>query len=113
MSLIIPEQMHKMEIANRIDSHGEFEAFVAGNLCFTGDLFARAKTRLNSRPESGDFMIIYDTGAYSDFFVSNTNSFPRPAKVLVGPGGRERLLVKREDPEEMFNRDLDWKKKTG
>ncbi len=110
MSLIIPEQMHETEIANRITSREGFEAFVAGNLCFTGDLFGRVKTRLNSKPKRGDFLILYDTGAYSDFFVSNTNSFPRPAKILVEAGGKERLLVKREEPDEMFQRDLDWGK---
>lgn len=113
MSLIIPEQMHEMEMANRIASLGEYEAFVAGNLCFTGDLFGRVKTRLNSKPTRGDFLILYDTGAYSDFFISNANSFPRPAKVLVGAGGKERLLVKREEPVEMFQRDLDWRKNPG
>jgi diaminopimelate decarboxylase len=109
LSLIVPEQMHEIEIANRISSREGFEAFVAGNLCFTGDLFCRAKTRLNSKPKMGDFLILYDTGAYSDFFVSNTNSFPRPAKVLVGTGGKERLIVKREEPDEMFQRDPDWR----
>ncbi len=113
MSLIIPEQMHETEIANRIGSRDGFEAFVAGNLCFTGDLFGRVKTRLNSKPKRGDFLILYDTGAYSDFFVSNTNSFPRPAKVFVETGGRQRLLVKREESDEMFQRDLDWKKNPG
>jgi diaminopimelate decarboxylase len=113
MSLIIPEQMHEIEIANRIASRERFEAFVAGNLCFTGDLFGRVKTKLNSKPKRGDFLILYDTGAYSDFFVSNTNSFPRPAKVLVGADGKERLLVKREEPDEMFQRDLDWRKNPG
>jgi diaminopimelate decarboxylase len=113
MSLIIPEQMHEIEIANRIASRGKFEAFVAGNLCFTGDLFGRVKTLLSSKPERGDYLIIYDTGAYSDFFISNTNSFPRPAKVLVCAGGSVRLLARREEPDEMFQRDLDWRRNAG
>ncbi len=112
MSMIIPEQIHRMEVANKIDSQDGFEAFVAGNLCFTGDLLCRVLGRLNTRPTRGDYLILYDTGAYSDFFASNTNSFPRPAKVLVDRAGRDRLLVDRERFEDIFKRDLNWRSKT-
>lgn len=96
-SLVVPEQLHKVEVAGRIDSSEGFETFLAGNLCFTGDLFSRAKSRLNVKPRRGDVLIIYDTGAYADLFISNTNSFPRPAKVLVRSGGSDLVLTERED----------------
>ena len=109
-NLFVPEQLHRMEIANNIDSAASFETFIAGNLCYTGDLLCRIKNRLNGKPKRGDYIIIYDTGAYSDFFASNTNSFPRPAKVMVTKAGKDRLLVKRETLFDVFHRDVDWKK---
>jgi diaminopimelate decarboxylase len=109
-TIVVPEQLHRMEIANDIDSEASFETFIAGNLCYTGDLLCRIKNRLNGKPERGDYIILYDTGAYSDFFASNTNSFPRPAKVMVTKTGKDRLLVKRESLFEVFHRDVDWRK---
>ncbi len=93
----VPEQLHRIEIANNIESEETFETFVAGNLCFTGDLFCKIKNTLTRKPKRGDYLLFYDTGAYSDFFASNANSFPRPAKVLVAKDGSHRLLVKREE----------------
>nr|QNO54511.1 diaminopimelate decarboxylase [Methanosarcinales archaeon ANME-1 ERB7] len=110
-NIFVPEQLHRMEIANDIDSDASFETFIAGNLCYTGDLLCRIKNRLNGKPERGDYIIIYDTGAYSDFFASNTNSFPRPAKVMVTKAGKDGLLVKRESLFDVFHRDVDWKKR--
>jgi diaminopimelate decarboxylase len=109
-NIIVPEQLHRMEIANNIDSDASFETFIAGNLCYTGDLLCRIKNRLNGKPERGDYIILYDTGAYSDFFASNTNSFPRPAKVMVSKAGKDRVLVKRESLFDVFHRDVDWRK---
>jgi diaminopimelate decarboxylase len=104
----VPEQLHRMEIANRLDAGERFETFVAGNLCYTGDLLCRIKTALNGKPARGDYLIIYDTGAYADFFIANTNSFPRPAKVLVTKTGDHRVVVARERFEEVFQRDVEW-----
>jgi diaminopimelate decarboxylase len=109
-NIVVPEQLHRMEIANRIDSEANFETFIAGNLCYTGDLLCRIKNTLNGKPKRGDYITIYDTGAYSDFFASNTNSFPRPAKVMVTKTGKDRQVVKRESPFDVFHRDVDWKK---
>lgn len=106
----VPEQLHRMEIANNVEAGEPFETFVAGNLCFTGDLFCRIKNKLNRKPQRGDYLLFYDTGAYSDFFASNANSFPRPAKVMVSKDGIHRLLVKREDAFEVFHREPGWMK---
>jgi diaminopimelate decarboxylase len=107
-NIVVPEQLHRMEIANRIEMGKRFETFVAGNLCYTGDLLCRIKTALNGKPARGDYLLIYDTGAYADFFIANTNSFPRPARVMVTRTGEVRVVVKRESMEEVFQRDLGW-----
>lgn len=104
----VPEQLHRIEIANNIKMQETFETFVAGNLCFTGDLFSKIKNSLNRKPERGDYILLYDTGAYSDFFSSNSNSFPRPAKVMVRGDGTHKILTRREDIFDVFDRELDW-----
>ena len=108
----VPEQLHRIEIANNIEIGEPFETFVAGNLCFTGDLFGKIKNRLNRRPKRGDYILFYDTGAYSDFFASNANSFPRPGKVMVAKDGTHRLLEKREVLSDVFAREQNWSKKS-
>jgi len=113
-NLIVPEQLHHVEIAATTSEASErFETFIAGNLCFTGDLLYRIKYPLQGRPKRGDYLIIYDTGAYADFFAATTNSFPRPAKVLISNSGEARLVVQREDVQGVFQRDLDWRAHTG
>ncbi|HEY9207126.1 MAG TPA: hypothetical protein VIO58_14525 [Candidatus Methanoperedens sp.] len=107
----VPEQLHRIEIANYIEEGEHFETFVAGNLCFTGDLFCKIKNKLIRKPHRGDYLLFYDTGAYSDFFASNANSFPRPAKVMVAKDGTHKILVRREDFSEIFHREEGWGEK--
>jgi len=103
----VAEQLHRIEIANFIVDGEEFDTFVAGNLCFTGDLLGKIKNKLMRKPMRGDYLLFYDTGAYSDFFASNANSFPRPAKVMVTKDGSCKLLVKREDFSDVINRETE------
>jgi diaminopimelate decarboxylase len=107
-NIIVPEFLHRMEIINDIGREGPFDAFIAGNLCYTGDLLSRMKTALRGKPREGDFIAFYDTGAYENFFSSNANSFPRPAKVMVTKDKKHRLVVRREEYADIFRRDVDW-----
>ncbi len=102
----VPEQLHRIEIANYIEQGENFETFVAGNLCFTGDLLCKIKNKLIRKPMRGDYLLLYDTGAYSDFFSSNANSFPRPAKVIVTKDGKHKLIIRREDKDDIFRREI-------
>lgn len=104
----VPEQLHRIEIANYIEEGEHFETFVAGNLCFTGDLLCKIKNKLIRKPIRGDYLLFYDTGAYSDFFSSNANSFPRTAKAVVSKDGTHRLMVRREKKSDIFNREVGW-----
>ena len=54
-----------------------FQAFVAGQLCFTGDMPSKYKVQLQRRPVRGDVLMTRDTGAYDpQFYAANTNAFP-------------------------------------
>lgn len=98
--------VNRWEIINDHDRKDAkpFEAFVAGNLCFSGDMLAKYKVSLQRRPVRGDIILIHDTGSYGpQFFASNANAFPRPARVLAGADGKLTLMRKRDSYEDIFS----------
>lgn len=104
-SALIQSLHNRWEVANDFEKKdpSPFRTFVAGNLCFSGDMLARLKISLQRKPERGDILLIHDTGAYtSHFAASNANSFPRPARILVDARGEIRLLKKRDTYEDIF-----------
>lgn len=79
------------------------EAFIAGRLCFTGDMISKVRIPLNRKPERGDMLIIGMTGAYcADHFASNSCGFPRPAKVALDETGDVEIWRKAEKFEDLF-----------
>jgi diaminopimelate decarboxylase len=81
-----------------------FEAFVAGQLCFSSDMLAKVKIELQHEPKKGEILMIRDTGAYdSQFFTANTNSFPRPARLIAMENGSVECLKKRDTYEDIFS----------
>ncbi|MCE5281669.1 MAG: decarboxylase [Deltaproteobacteria bacterium] len=97
--------VNRWEIINDHDRKDPepFETFVGGNLCFSGDMLARYKISLQRKPVRGDIVLIRDTGSYGpQFFASNANSFPRPARVLVDDDGRLTVMKKRDTYEDIF-----------
>ena len=98
--------VHHWEIINDYDRRDSepFEAFVAGNLCFSGDMLAKYKISLQRKPVRGDIVLIRDTGSYGpQFFASNANAFPRPARILVDTDGKLTVMKKRDEYEEIFS----------
>ena len=57
---------------------------VAGNVCESGDLFARDRPLPDI--EEGDILGILNAGAYGYTMASNYNSRPLPAEILVKNG---------------------------
>lgn len=98
--------VNRWEIVNDHDRKDSepFETFVGGNLCFSGDMLAKYKISLQRRPVRGDVVLIHDTGSYGpQFFASNANAFPRPARVLVDADGRLTAMRKRDTYEDIFS----------
>jgi diaminopimelate decarboxylase len=84
-------------------SEREAEVFLAGRLCFGGDMLTTAKISLNRIPRRGDRMAIYFTGAYSaDHFASHSCGFPIPAKVAIDDAGRWTLWRRAEHYSDVF-----------
>jgi diaminopimelate decarboxylase len=87
--------LYTWTLANDIERRDRrpFKAFVAGRLCFSGDLLSRYRVSFPRRPLRGDIAVIEKTGAYAPtFFASRANGFPLPACVLMQSGGRTRCL---------------------
>lgn len=84
---------HYILVADKPEAKPTQEIDVAGNICESGDLFARSR----SLPDvvEGDVLAILNAGAYAFSMASQYNSRPRPAEVLVKDGGVE-IIRERE-----------------
>lgn len=81
-----------------------FNAFLAGHLCYTGDMPSKYKVALARKPERGDMLLTHDTGAYDpQFYTANTNAFPRPARVLVLEDGSVEFIKTRDTIEDIYS----------
>jgi len=81
-----------------------FETFIGGNLCFSGDMISKYKVFLQRKPQRGDIILIHNTGAYtSSLFSANSNSFPRPDRILVDGKGRLTSIKKRDSYQQIFS----------
>ena len=72
---------------------------IAGNICESGDLFARDREVAEIR--EGDYLALLNSGAYCYAMGSEYNMRPLPAEVLLEKDGKDRLIRKRRTPEEL------------
>jgi diaminopimelate decarboxylase len=78
---------------------------VVGKHCEQGDVIV-ADARLPAVVEVGDLLVTPTTGAYGYSMASNYNKVPRPAVVFVRDGAA-RLVVRREQPEDLVRLDVE------
>jgi diaminopimelate decarboxylase len=77
-----------------------FATFLAGNLCYSGDVFSPYKCLLQRKPQRDDIVMAHMTGAYDQyFFASNANAFARPPQ-LLSYGPNHIVTVKKRDTYE-------------
>ena len=72
---------------------------VVGNVCESGDLFARAREVQELR--RGDLLAVLDAGAYGASMASTYNLRPLPAEVVLRPDGALDLVRPRQTPEDV------------
>lgn len=94
---------HPISVGNKADHADTVLTDVCGNICESGDLFAR--DRMLPEIEEGDLVAIHNAGAYGYAMSSNYNSRPRPAEVLV-KDGESRLIRKRETLDDLLKGQL-------
>ena len=76
---------------------------IAGKHCESGDVLIHdAQLPL---AQTGDILVVPDTGAYNYSMASNYNRLGRPAAVLVGDGNAD-LILKRETYEDLLRSDV-------
>ena len=78
---------------------------VAGNVCESGDLFARGRVLPEVR--RGDVLAVLDAGAYGASMGSTYNLRPPPAEVVLRPDGALDLVRPRRTPEDVARALLD------
>ena len=97
------DSYHHIVLANKMDAPNTQEVDIAGNVCESGDLFAR--DRPMPKLEEGDLLAILNAGAYGFTMSSNYNSRPKASEVLVKDG--ECFLTReRETFEDLFNKQI-------
>lgn len=94
---------YKAAIANKIRETETEKVTIAGRCCESGDTLIRDLAL--PRPEPGDILVVFATGAYNYSMASNYNRLPRPAMVLVSDGQAD-LIVARETYEQLTANDL-------
>ena len=101
-NLITPD-IFPAAVLPRRDSDKTTEAFLAGRLCFSGDMISKAKIELNRLPSRGERLALFHTGAYgADHFASNSCGFPLPGKVAVRKDGSLEVWRRPQRFEDVF-----------
>ena len=101
-NLISPDIFPAAVLPRREGDHAG-EAFLAGRLCFSGDMISKAKVPLNRLPVRGDRFVLYHTGAYgADHFASHSCGFPRPAKIAIRRDGAVEVWRPPDRFEDVF-----------
>jgi diaminopimelate decarboxylase len=77
---------------------------VVGPVCESGDFLALERELDDVAP--GDFLVVYDAGAYGYAMASNYNSRLRPAEVLVD-GDRFAVVTRREQYDDLARLEPD------
>ena len=90
-------------IANKADEPKDFKATVAGRCCESGDLIG--ENMMIQKPEAGDILVVFATGAYNYSMASNYNRVPRLPVVMI-TDGKPRIIVKRETYEDIIRNDI-------
>lgn len=91
-------------VANRVLAPAAERCNLAGKHCESGDVLARDIALAD--PQPGDVVATPVTGAYGYALANNYNSVPRPAVVFCREG-RARLVVRRENYDELARRDVE------
>ncbi|MBM4241102.1 MAG: diaminopimelate decarboxylase [Euryarchaeota archaeon] len=92
---------HHIVVANQPHEKPNQKIDIAGNVCESGDLFARDRPMPEIR--EGDVLAILNVGAYSFSMSSQYNSRPRPAEVLLRDC-KDEIIRERESFDDLLYR---------
>jgi diaminopimelate decarboxylase len=89
-----------LNLSNPTGSMGRYD--VAGNICESGDVFARDREIPEIR--EGDVLAILDVGAYGISMASEYNMRPFPAEILIREDGTIEKIRRRMTAEDLVDR---------
>ncbi len=89
-------------MANKAKEPCNYTATIAGRSCESSDLLIKNATI--PKPQSGDILAVFSTGAYNYSMASNYNRLGIPAVVLVNDGKAE-LMVRRQELQDIVQYD--------
>jgi len=92
---------HHILVADKPEAEPVENIDVAGNICESGDLFARDRPLPEIR--EGDILAIMNAGAYAFSMASQYNSRPLPAEVMVSDGEVD-VIRERETFADLFSK---------
>lgn len=91
---------HHITVMGKEDAPCDHKYDVTGGLCENNDKFA--VDRMLPEVETGDLLVIHDTGAHGFSMGYNYNGKLRSAEVLLQEDGFTRLIRRAETPEDYF-----------
>ncbi|WP_196000867.1 diaminopimelate decarboxylase [Clostridium sp. 1001271B_151109_B4] len=94
---------YEMAIANKIDEKVNTRVAIAGKCCESGDIFI--EDICIQKPEIGDILAVFSTGAYGFSMSSNYNKNPKAPVVFI-KDGVARLVSKRQSYEELLELEV-------
>ncbi|MBE7702939.1 MAG: diaminopimelate decarboxylase [Cyanobacteria bacterium SIG28] len=96
------QAVYSAEIANKKDNCALETVTIAGRFCESGDILI--EKIILPKPEAGDILCVYNTGAYNYSMASNYNRVEKPAMVLVN-NSQSDMIVNRESLEDLVLRE--------
>ncbi len=96
------ESQYTATVANRVTEAKNYGCSLVGRCCESGDIIA--EDIMLQKPQRGDIVAVFTTGAYNYTMASNYNRMPRPPIVVLNDNG-EYVAVKRETLEDMIQNE--------
>ena len=93
---------YEAQIADRFG--GGTLCHVTGKHCESGDVLVRGADLADPKP--GDILVTPTTGAYGQAMSNTYNGHCRPPVVFV-QNGKDRVVVRREEIDDLFSRDIE------
>lgn len=103
-TLLITPDIYPVSVFPLNEDDQPIEVFLAGRLCFTGDMISKVKVTLNRLPKRDDLVLLHYTGAYcADHFASNSCGFPLPGKIAFYDDGSIEVWRKPQSFRDVFS----------
>jgi diaminopimelate decarboxylase len=90
-------------IGNKASEDKNSTVYVSGKCCESTDILI--KDLKCAKPEYGDHLVVFSTGAYGYSMANNYNKNPIPAVVVIKNDG-PKLIVKRQTYENMISNEI-------